>query len=92
MSGKYPKNANAFVNAWSRTCTTRNRDEDKHARTTYVYDPKNNVNTRAICKKCVYREGYGDGYNHICACFLRTGIMRDLHATNNNCETFKKRR
>lgn len=92
MSGKYPKNANAVANLWSRTRTTRHRDTDKPARTTYVYDPKNNVNTRKICKQCAYREGFGNGYEYICACFLRTGVMRDLHPTNEHCETFKKRR
>lgn len=72
--------------------TPKHRDPDEPVRSTYVYDPKNNVNNRAICKQCVYREGFGNGYEHMCTCFLRTGVMRDLNPTNEHCETFKKRR
>lgn len=88
MNGHRPKNKGLG----SLGSVPRRREPDEPVRSTYVYDPKNNVNTRESCKQCVYREGFGNGDYHLCTCFLRTGVMRDLHPTNAHCETFKKRR
>lgn len=88
MNGHRPKNKGIG----SLGSVPHRREPDEPVRTTYVYDQKNNVNNRAICKRCVYREGFGNGYEHMCTCFLRTGVMRDMHPTNEHCETFKKRR
>lgn len=88
MNGHRPKNKGLG----SLGSVPRRREPDEPARTTYVYDTKNNVNTREICKQCVYREWFGNGYEYMCTCFLRTGVMRDMHPTNEHCETFKKRR
>lgn len=56
----------------------------------YIYDPKNNVNTREICKTCRFRE-HADSATYVCTYFLQTGEMRDLNATDKHCETYKKK-
>lgn len=84
MNGHRPKNKNLLTIGR----TPHNHNSDSTARTAYVYDPKNNTDTRIICRTCVYRE-FIDGNKTCCMCFVRSGVPRDTNATNNHCATYK---
>lgn len=58
---------------------------------TYVFNPRNNVTNRAICKRCAHRQEIGVG-KIVCTCLIDTNVRRDQHATNSHCETFQEKR
>lgn len=82
----FPSNFSA-ARIWTGYSKPKHRENGEKP---YIFDEKNNVGTRSICKRCKFRRRYEPG-RYMCTCFPDTGVMRDKNATDKHCETFKKK-